>query len=75
MSLRTSHDQPPDVAVVPDSFDATDGAETPFGKRWGGQIIRLSPDHIAALQAGQTLALDAQDEYVIFLKAAKPEGL
>jgi len=74
MSLRIDH-KSSSVAIVPDSFDATDGTETPFGKRWGGQIIHLSADHLAALQAGQTLALDAQEEYLVFLKAAEPEGL
>ena len=71
MSLRTDHTS---VAIVPDSFDTTDGTETPFGKRWGGDVIRLSAGHLAALQAGQTLALDVQEEYVVFLKAAKLEA-
>ena len=42
--------------------------ETPFGHRWGGDVVRLSVAHIAALQAGQTLAVDVQNEYVVFLK-------
>ena len=60
---------------MPETFDATDGAATPFGKRWGGDVIHLSADHLAALQAGRTLAVDVQEEYVIFLKAAELEGL
>ncbi|CAN5280479.1 hypothetical protein BH20VER2_BH20VER2_00930 [soil metagenome] len=24
------------AVIVPDTFDATEGVETPFGKRWGG---------------------------------------
>ena len=55
----------------PGTFDASSGAETPFGHRWGGDIFRLSTEHIAALQAGQTLALDVQSEYIAFLKAAE----
>ena len=61
------------VAVVSDSFDLTAGAETTFGKRWGGDVIHLSAGQLAALQAGQTLAVDVQNEYVIFLKAAWQE--
>ncbi len=61
----------PTLAMVPDAFDATNGVETPFGHRWGGDVIRLSAEHLAALQAGQTLALDVQDEYVVFLKCAE----
>ncbi len=59
----------PVIAIVPDSLDATDGAATPFGKRWGGDIIRLSPEHLAALQAGGTVAIDVQNEYIVFLKS------
>ncbi|MBI1783617.1 hypothetical protein HYR69_00605 [Candidatus Sumerlaeota bacterium] len=64
------------VAVVPNVFDATNGAETPFGHRWGGDVFHLSAEHLAALQGGQILALDVQNEYIAFLKcaeAAKPE--
>jgi len=57
------------IALVPESFDASAGVTTPFGTRWGGQVIELAPEHLAALQAGQTLALDVQSEYVVFLKA------
>jgi hypothetical protein len=65
------------VAIVPDTVDLSSGAETPFGHRWGGDVVRLSAAHITALQAGQTLAVDVQNEYVVFLNAAavgKVEG-
>ena len=65
----------PVVAIVPEAFDATSGAETPFGHRWGGDVFRLSTEHLAALQAGQTLALDVQNEYIAFLKAAESAKL
>ena len=68
-------DQTPAVTIVPDTFDATDGVETPFGKRWGGDVIHLCAEHIAALQAGQTLAVDVKNEYVMFLQAAGSEKL
>ena len=56
------------VVVVPQAFDATLGADTPFGRRWGGDVVTLSREHIAALQAGRTLAIDVQNEYVLFIK-------
>ena len=62
----------PTVAIVSDSFAATNGAETPFGRRWGGDVFRLSDEHLAALKDGQTLALDVQNEYVVFLKRSEP---
>ena len=57
------------IAIVPAPFDAADGADTPFGHRWGGEIATLSPEHLAALTKGKTLALDVRDEYVLFVKA------
>jgi hypothetical protein len=65
----------PTVAILPATFDASSGAETPFGHRWGGEVFRLSTEHIAALQVGQTLALDVQSEYIAFLKAAESAKL
>jgi hypothetical protein len=56
--------------IVPDTSDVTNGAETPFGHRWGGDVFLLSTEHFVALQAGQTLALDVQSEYIAFLKSA-----
>ena len=57
------------IAIVPAPFDAAHGADTPFGHRWGGEIATLSPEHLAALTKGKTLALDVRDEYVLFVKA------
>ena len=67
----TPADAKPTVAIIPEPFDATSGVETPFGHRWGGDVFRLAPEHLAALQAGQTLALDVQTEYIAFLQAAE----
>jgi len=38
-------------------------------------LFRLSAEHLAALQAGQTLALDVQNEYIAFLISAEPAKL
>lgn len=65
----------PVMAIVPDAFAANEGVETPFGHRWGGDIFRLAAEHIIALQTGQTLALDVQNEYVAFLKYAESAKL
>lgn len=42
--------------------------EQPFGQRWGQQVITLGPEHLAALQSGKLVAVDVQEEYVVFLK-------
>jgi predicted nuclease of restriction endonuclease-like (RecB) superfamily len=62
------------VRIVPAPFDATDGADTPFGRRWGGGVTQLTPKHLAALTEGKTLALDVRNEYIQFLKAQASPG-
>jgi len=61
---------PAGIAIVPAAFGATQGAATPFGYRWGGDVFTLADEHQQALQNGQVLALDVQNEYVAFLKSA-----
>jgi hypothetical protein len=55
------------------AFDATNGVQTPFGHRWGGDVFSLSHSQIKSICQGQTLALDVMSEYVVFLKA-EPEN-
>lgn len=57
------------VRIVDQPCDVTDGADTPFGRRWGGDVAKLTPAHLAAIKAGKTLALDVQNEYVLFVQA------
>lgn len=59
------------IAIVDDTFDPEE-TEQPFGKRWGGELFRLSADHLAALQAGKIIALDVMGEYVTFIALEKP---
>lgn len=40
----------------------------PFGKRWGGQHFYLTDEQMAALRNGKWLALDVENEYVVYLK-------
>ena len=60
------------VETVDAPFDATTGADTPFGHRWGGDVFSLTTEHLEIIHSGQTLALDVMSEYVVFLK--KEEG-
>jgi predicted nuclease of restriction endonuclease-like (RecB) superfamily len=55
------------IAIVDAPFDATDGADTPFGKRYGGDVFTLTEQQLQALKQGKTLALDVQNEYITFL--------
>lgn len=56
------------IAKVDAPFDASNGAHTSFGHRWGGNVFSLSRSHIETIQHGQSLALDVMGEYVVFLK-------
>jgi len=62
------------IAIMPAPFDASDGADTPFGCRWGGESVNLTPAHLTALKAGKTLTIDVRDEYVMFLNAGSAQG-
>lgn len=55
------------IAIVDTLFNC-DESDLPFGKRWGQESIRLTEAHLAALRAGQRLALDVQAEYVVYLE-------
>ena len=67
------NDTPPNIAIVRRPF-VVEGNETPFGERWGGEVFTLTDEHLTALQAGQTLALDVQNEYVTFVRMDKQAG-
>ncbi len=62
-------DTVPNITIVDQPF-SVDEHETPYGQRWGGELMTLTAEHLAALQAGKTLALDVQNEYVTFLRLA-----
>jgi len=60
--------------VIVDQPFSIDETEQPFGKRWGGECFTLTSEHLAALQAGKTLALDVQNEYVTFVRLQSADG-
>jgi len=57
----------PRIAVLDEVCDVEE-TERPFGKRWHQEEVVLSPEHVAALQAGKVLAVDVREEYVVFLR-------
>lgn len=62
-----------DMAIVDKPFDP-ETTEQPFGKRWGGNVFELTPEHLAALQAGKSIALDVMNEYLTFVVLEKPKN-
>ena len=63
----------PVVAILDQVCDVEE-TEQPFGKRWRQQRIRLTHEHLQALQAGKFVAVDVQDEYVVFLELENHES-
>lgn len=55
------------VAIVDGICDVEETCQ-PFGKRWASQHVKLPSAHIAALQGGKLLAVDVNDEHVVFLE-------
>lgn len=64
-----------DPFIVDEPFKPVDlDHKTPFGTRWGGDIITLKPEHLEALENGQYVAIDVEREYVAFLKLDQVSG-
>lgn len=57
----------PNMTVV-NTIQDVEETQKPFGKRWRQEQITLTPSHLDALRQGKYLALDVQEEYVVFLK-------
>lgn len=57
----------PSLAIVDAPFDV-EKTDQPFGKRWGGEIMTLSKEHLDALHEGKLVAVDVMNEYVVFLR-------
>lgn len=57
----------PRIAIVAAPCDV-EKTEQPFGKRWRQEVMTLTAEHLAALQAGKLVAVDVQNEYVVFLR-------
>ncbi|MBZ0159156.1 MAG: hypothetical protein K8G79_03275 [bacterium] len=57
----------PRIAIVDPVCDV-EQSEQPFGKRWRQEEVVLSAEHVTALREGKILALDVQEEYVVFVK-------
>lgn len=56
------------VAIVNEVLDPING-DTVFGQRWGGgELITLTPEELDALNDGKILAVDVEDEYVVYLQ-------
>jgi hypothetical protein len=57
----------PTLVIVDVPYDVEE-TEQPFGKRWGGEIMTLTKEHLVALQEGKLVAVDVMNEYVVFLR-------
>ncbi|MBN2358783.1 MAG: hypothetical protein JXR83_04975 [Deltaproteobacteria bacterium] len=55
------------VEIVDQVCDVEDSGR-PFGKRWHQEEVRLGQQHLEALRAGKVVAIDVQEEYVVFVR-------
>ncbi|MHB8316148.1 MAG: hypothetical protein ACYDCW_10495 [Acidithiobacillus ferrivorans] len=56
------------VVIVNEMMDPMEG-DTVFGQRWGnGDLIKITPKELDALNEGKILAVDVQGEYVVYLQ-------
>ena len=61
------------VVIVDEPCDVEE-TDRPFGKRWRQQDVGLTAKHLQALHAGKHIAVDVQDEYVVFLHLERGEA-
>jgi hypothetical protein len=61
------------ITIVEHTFDP-ETTEYPLGQRWGGEVFKLAPEHLAALQAGKAIALDVMNEYLTFVVLEQPKN-
>lgn len=57
----------PTLVIVDVPYDVEE-TKQPFGKRWGGEIMTLTKEHLVALQEGKLVAVNVMNEYVVFLR-------
>jgi hypothetical protein len=60
-------DNPPVVSIVDRIYDVEE-TSLPFGKRRLSQHVKLTEAHLLALRAGKLLAIDVNEEHVVFLQ-------
>ena len=60
-------DTEPEKMIVDEIIDS-DERDTVFGKRWWTDVIDITDNDVAALKAGKYLALDANGEYIVYLR-------
>lgn len=57
------------AVVVDEMFPVKfNGFETSFGTRYASEIVCLTPEQLKALQDGKMLAVDVQNEYIVYIK-------
>lgn len=54
--------------VILDNIIDIENENTPFGKRYGGDIFIITDEDIKNLKNGKLIGLDVQNEYISYLK-------
>lgn len=57
-----------DNKIILDKTLDIENHETPFGKRYGGDVFYITEQDIENLKNEKLIALDVQNEYITYLK-------
>ncbi len=57
-----------DAKIIVDKTIDIENETTPFGKRYGADVFAITDEDIENLRNGKLIALDVQNEYIIYLK-------
>jgi hypothetical protein len=60
--------------MITEKYTSADDGDTLFGKRWASQLVRINAEQLTALQEGKYLALDVQEEYIVYLQVERKNG-
>lgn len=54
--------------IILDNTIDIENENTPFGKRYGGDVFMITDEDIENLKKGKLIGLDVQNEYISYLK-------
>ncbi len=57
-----------DDKIILDKTIDIENENTPFGKRYGGDVFIITDEDIENLKNGKLIGLDVQNEYISYLK-------
>ena len=63
-----------EAKTVLDNIIDIENENTPFGKRYGGDVFTITDEDIESLKKGKLIALDVMNEYISYIKYKPSES-